>query len=226
MQNVGIMEARPPFIRFERRAREGRDEQGLPKYVDQDFALVTAHGSKDTVEKVVAEWFPRLREEVRQGRFDPRWLAHYEAAYNAWKSGEDLPLDGLSVKMWPAASAGEVKALLAANCFTVELLAEANEEMIHRLGMGGRSLKQRAVDWQKAMKGHAPLVAQLDTLRQTNTSLQARLQAMEQQVLALTQALGAAGSAGGSPPQRQEAPTEHDDTDDLIGDAIAEQLGS
>lgn len=224
MQNVGIMEARPPYIRFERRAQEARDEQGLRRYVDQDFALVTAHGSKDTVEKIVAEWFPRLREEVRQQRFDPRWLAHYEASYAAWKSGEDMPVDGLSVKLWPAASAAEVKVLLQANCFTVELLAEANEEMIHRLGMGGRSLKQRAVDWMKGMTGHAPLVAQLDTLRQTNASLQSRLQAMEQQVTILTQALATAGPAG-APMQRQEAPVERDNTDDLIGDAIAEQLG-
>ncbi len=182
------LEARPPYIRFERRPIERRKsaaEGGEVFYVDVDFALVTAHGSRDTTEKVVAEWFPYLKEMVRQGQFPAPWLVAYKEAFEAWKNDQEPPLHGTSIKMWPAATPSEVKILLDLRCLTIEDLAQANEELLTRIGMGARSLKQRAQDWLTAKGGHAPLVAQLDSLRHVVGGLENQLAALKEQNAAL-----------------------------------------
>lgn len=160
-----VLEARPPYIRFETRAVEKQklavDGGGL-YYVDEDFALVTPHGSKDIIEKVWREWLPHLEQQARQGLMNPRWLDAYKAAYQAWKNDQPMPVNGTPIRNWPAASPSEVKNLAQQGILAVEDLAVANEELLSRIGMGARSLKQRAIDWVQANSDKAPLVAKLD----------------------------------------------------------------
>lgn len=173
-----LMDARPPYIRFEIRAitrQRPATEGGGLYFVDKDYVLITPHGSKDCIEKVAEEYFPYLREQVRQQMFDPRWLEAYEAAYRAWKADQPMPVNGTPIRNWPAASPAEVKNLLNHSVLAVEDLAQANEELLARLGMGARSLKQRAVDWVTANTNTAPIVAQMEAMRQSMAGLQARL---------------------------------------------------
>lgn len=193
-----ILTARPPYIRFETRAIEKRktaEEGGASTFVDVDFALVTSHGSKDTVEKVVSEWFPRLAEDVRQGRFNATWLKAYKDNYEAWKNNQEPPINGTSIKLWPVPSPAEVKHMLACHVRTVEDLAGANEELIGRLGMGARGLKQKAVDWLTGKNGQAPLIAQLDAMRQIIAGLEFRAEESAKLIRALEQQLQAKASA-------------------------------
>jgi hypothetical protein len=203
MFDDSILAPRPPYITFERRAVEKRkliEEGGASYYVDVDFALVTPQGSKDILEKIVDEWFPRLADECRQGRFNPAWLNAYKESYTAWKNDQEPPLNGMSIKLWPGASPAEIKQLVAVRVLTVEDLAAANEEMLNRIGMGARSLKQRAVDWLTGKNGQGPLIEQLDGMRQQNESLQARLAALTAQVEGLQTMLNS------RPEQQQQAP--------------------
>lgn len=186
------MTANPPYIKFETRAisRQRPATEGAGLYSDDvDYALVTSHGSKDTVERVVAEWFPYLQDQVKQGRFPQEWLNAYKASYTAWKSNEELPVIGTPIKNWPAATPKEVKNCILVGLRAVEDLANANEELIGRLGMGGRALSQRAKDWVQTAKSQAPIVAEIEAargmlvgkdeeirqLKEANTSLQAQL---------------------------------------------------
>ena len=143
----GFQEARPPYIRFERRAVEQRktaEEGGAVFYVDMDFALITPHGSKDTTEKIVKEWLPRLTEEARQNRIPTSWVEAYKEAYHAFQNDQEPPLNGFSIKDWPSASPAEIKMMINLRVLTVEDLAALNDEGLGRLGMGARSLQQRA----------------------------------------------------------------------------------
>ena len=188
MNSASVMGANPPYIRFELRAVERRKpatEGGSTFYVDTDFALITSHGSKDTVEKVAPEWFEQLKEQVRQGRFPQQWLDAYKAAYSAWKNDQELPVVGTPIKNWPVATAGEVKSLAALGIRAVEDLANANEELISKLGMGGRSLCARAKDWVVSSQGTAPLVSQLDSMRQVNLGLEEQLRLLKATVATL-----------------------------------------
>jgi hypothetical protein len=187
-----VMAERPPYITFERRAVERRkvlEEGGTIEFVDTDYALITPSGSKDVVEKVVAEWLPRLAEDVKRGRLNPQWADAYRAAYKAWKEGQEPPVNGTSVKNWPAVSPAEVKQLIACHVLTIEDLAAANEELIGRLGMGARSLKQRATSWLKERAGPGSMALALDAMRVRNEELQTRIDEMTKQITGLQQML-------------------------------------
>jgi hypothetical protein len=148
-------EERPPYVKFETRAVEDRNGSiAAGHYVarDEDYALITPQGSKDVVERVVTEWFDNLVQQVAQQRFPQTWLTGYRSHYEAWKKGEELPVDGHPVKLWTVASPSQILALLNAKCRTVEDLAGANEETLARIGMGSRALKQRAVEWLESSK--------------------------------------------------------------------------
>lgn len=186
-----LMPERPPYVRFETRAvarQKLATEGGALYYVDVDFILITPAGSKDVIEKVVTEYFPYLQEMVRQKMFDPRWLEAYQAAFRAWKHDQPLPVNGTPVKNWPVATPAEVKNLTNCGVLAVEDLAQANEELLARIGMGARSLKQRAVDWVQSNASQAPLVEQLEAQRSIIAGMQARLD----EVVAENQRLGGA----------------------------------
>lgn len=198
MNTNSVLQANPPYIQFETRAVEKRKtdaEGGASYYVDTDFAMVTSHGSKDTVEKVAVEWFDFLKEQVRQGRFPQQWLDAFKASYNAWKNDQELPVQGTPIKNWPAASPAEIKHCAALGLRAVEDLATANEELIGRLGMGGRSLCSRAKDWVTSKSGTAPLIAQLDSSRQVQAGQEHQIRTLNERLKLLESQLAARPSA-------------------------------
>lgn len=182
-----IKTERPPYVIFETRAVEDRDASlasGVYTAKDVDFAVVTPAGSKDKIERVVTEWFEQLQQQVRENRFPDEWYRAFKSAYSAWKEDREIPENGYPIKNWPVASPAQVKSLLDLRVRTVEDLAAANEETILRLGMGGRALKQRAVDWlQSADAGKVS--GEMQELRESNEALAARNQSLEEQLKAL-----------------------------------------
>lgn len=150
MSQPVIFEERPPYVRFERRSLEDRTatlKQGHYVGKDVDFALITPAGSKDCVERVASEWLEKIERDAFEGRMPRQWLDHFKSLHKAWLAGQDEPLNGTSVKQWPILSPTQVKMLLSMKVMTIEDMAAANEETLARLGMGGRELKRRAIDW-------------------------------------------------------------------------------
>lgn len=183
-----IAEARPPFVDFESRAEEDRAasvEAGHYVARDVDFALITPMGSKDRIERRVDEWLKMLEEQVAEGRFQAGWLDQYKGAYKAWKAGQDIPETGTPIRTWPALSPAQVKSILAARVRTVEDLANANEETLHRIGMGARSLKQRAVEWLSTASSIGRTAEEVNSLKIANGELAARNDELAAQLRAL-----------------------------------------
>lgn len=202
----GLQEPRPPYVRFDMRAVEKRDASGNVRYEDVPYAIVTPHGARDSVEKIVPEWFPILKEEVRQGRFPQTWLDSYNSTFNAWKNDQILPVNGTSIKNWPSASPAEVAILSRLGIVAVEDLAQANAELQNRIGMGAVSLVNRAKNFLEAQKDTAPLVAQLDAQAAIINTLTVRLNTLEEgnrllqaQLAASKQYVGQVATSGNVP---------------------------
>lgn len=204
---VSTQQAKPPYVTFEYRALEGRDESGRPITRDVAFAVITPAGSRDRIEKIAEEWLEHIQAESRisEDRFPPTWARHYREMFQLWKSGQEIPLEGTSIRNWPVLTPGQVKTLTTWNVLTVEQLAQANEETINRIGMGARLLVQQAKDYLASREGPGKLVSELaaarvkvDGLATENASLRERLLLLENQVKALSQ-LGAQALHGGSP---------------------------
>ena len=187
-----IAEARPPYVAFELRGEEDREASiQTGHYVARDvaYALITPRGSKDRIERVAEEWFAQLRRDVDEQRFPAEWYRHFERAYKDWLEGNETPPNGTAVESWPVASPAQIKMMRELHVRTVEDMAEANEEVLHRLGMGARALKQKAIDWLtsaastgKLGEEMAVLRAECDSLRERNASLEAQLQELMAEV--------------------------------------------
>ncbi|MEN6537324.1 MAG: hypothetical protein ABFD89_26970 [Bryobacteraceae bacterium] len=182
---IKIAEARPPYVTFEFRAEEDRAasiEAGHYVSKDVPFVLVTPMGSKDRHESPADEWFARREQDAAEGRFPREWLSAFKGAFAEWKAGREIPLNGTSVTNWPVASPAQVKMLLDLKVRTVEDLAEANEETLNRLGMGGRTLKQKAQDWLASASDRGKVSEQLAGLRADNEALKQRNEQLEKQL--------------------------------------------
>jgi len=189
-----IAKDRPAYISFELRAEEDRQAtiaagHYVPKEVE--YVIITPQGSKDRTERVAADWFVKLAQDVKEQRFPQEWLTAYRSAYKDWKEGNETPLTGTPIKSWPVASPGQIAACLMANIRTVEDLAAANEESIGRVGMGGRALKQKAVEWLSASANIGKTTEEITALKQANTELKARNESLEARLLKLEAAADA-----------------------------------
>lgn len=179
----------PPFVQFETRAIEDRSatiEAGHFVAKDVNYAIITPAGTKDRIEKIAEEWLRDLAEAVRQDRFPSDWLDSYRRRYNSWVETRQIPEEGTSIKDWPSVSPAQVRNLLDLNIRTIEQLAEATEEAILRLGMGGRALKEKAKAWLDASKGQGKLASELDRLRQENEALKTRDTQRDEELKILT----------------------------------------
>lgn len=193
---VQVAEDRPPYVTFEVRAVEDRQasiEQG--RFVGRDvvYALITPMGSKDRIEQVASEWLQQLERDSREGRFPQAWLDAFKGAHKAFLEGREAPLNGTRLADWPGISPAQYRTLESLGVRTIEDLASANEELLMHLGMGGRSLKQRAQDWlQNATKGISS--EELSSFRVLVEQLQAKneqLEADNKRLLAIVEAQGA-----------------------------------
>lgn len=194
-------EARPPYVTFHQHAVEDRNasiEAGHYMSKDVDFVHITPQGSKDCVELQADEWLQMIADEARKGRFNPDWVKSYKSMYEAYKDGQEIPLEGTSIKQWPPASKGVAENCIALGLRTVEDLAQANEEAIRRLGMGGRSLKQKAVDWLSASSNVGKVSEELSALRVRTETLEIEnkdLKVKLKEIMAAAEALTAAKAA-------------------------------
>ena len=137
-------EDRPAYVRFERRAVDDKAATlAAGHYVsrDEDWALITPPYSRDVVEKRVDSWFSQVEVNVKTGRVPNRHLDIWKQAYESWKNGQEISVDGTSVKDWNALSPAQCKNLISAGCRTIEDLAQCNDEGLKRIGMGAVDLK-------------------------------------------------------------------------------------
>ena len=182
---VQKLEERPPYVRFEVRAEEDRQASlDAGHYVGKDvhYALITPMGSKDCIERKADEWFDKLKQDVAEGRCPREWLAAFKEVYKEWCEGREAPVNGTPITDWPPVSPSQVKTLLSLHVRTVEDLAAANEEVLSRIGMGGRALKQRAVDWLTSASSTGVASGEITALKAQNENLQARNEQLETQL--------------------------------------------
>ena len=202
-----IIEDRPPFVAFEYRAVEDRTttiEEGHYASKNVAFAIITPAGSKDRIEKIADEWLVQMREQVQQERLPMAWYNHYKMLYAAFKEGQEIPEFGIPIKEWPAASPAQVKMLLDLRIRTVEDLAVANEESIMRMGMGGRTLKQKAVDWLASASGIGKGVEATAALRSENEQLKLALERANHEIADLQRRLIVATTGAGAAPDHND----------------------
>ena len=169
VNDLSEREERPAYVQFERVAKEDKVATlaaGRSISVDVDYALITPPYSRDCVRMTIKRWKETNQYEARQGRLPDKWVKQWDDAYEAWKNGEEIPLDGTPIKEWSAISPAQIKNLIAIGILTVEDLAQANDQGISRIGMGAQELKRKAQNWLSAANDGGKIalkITQLET---------------------------------------------------------------
>ena len=165
---------RPAYVRFERRAIEDRTKKSVdgrwPKR-DVDYAKVTPPYSRDVFEQVAADWLAQMAVEVQNNRLPESWYDGYVNAYEKWKTGQEIPLNGEPIKGWGVISPAQQANLIALNILTVEDLAAVNDEGCRRIGMGAAELRDKAKAWLSQMSDKGPLTQENAMLKGENIAL-------------------------------------------------------
>ncbi|MFA6904493.1 MAG: hypothetical protein WC236_15565 [Gallionellaceae bacterium] len=185
-----IKAAQMPFVRFETEVETVRDEDGHTQYRNKIMAYITSAGSKDEVVKVADEWIAQLREKSQtRGAFDAaaneydQWYDRFSKLLQNYKDGLGMDHDGTPLRACLAFTPAEVAQCEAVKIFTIDALAVCNEEAIGRMGMGGRTLKQKA---QKILEtGDGAKVAE------ENAALRLKVEELTEKVVQLTALVGA-----------------------------------
>jgi len=185
-----LQQGPPPYVVFEQRPIEDRDasiKEGRLILKDIDYAVIFRHGSKDSVEKVAVDWLDDIDKQSRENLFPPEWAAAYRTRYKLWKDGQELAPMGFPIRQWAAITKSQAENLAMSRVLTVEDLAQASEEMLSRIGMGGRALKDKAVAWLESNKGNKG--EELAALRAQNNDLQSQLQSQSEKIKELEAAI-------------------------------------
>ena len=198
-----MSEIRPPFVSFEMRAVEDRAasiKEGHLVLRDVPFICLIPHGSegRTKIEQQYSEWLLKIRTvkgDVRAAgagsdtpamsasRFPSAWVERIEKAFEAWKAGVTLDIEGTPLRNWPVITRSQLANCEGLHLYASEDLATASDDTIERLGMGGRALQARARDWLKATGlDSAPLTAELSQLRVRIADLEAERNELKAQL--------------------------------------------
>lgn len=80
-------------------------------------------------------------------------------AYEAWKAGEEAPVEGTPLEAWPGLTRSQVAAFKLINLRSVEDVAAANDATMDRMGMGARALVRRAQSFLEARTSGVAAIA-------------------------------------------------------------------
>ncbi len=187
--DVSVMEARPPYVDFEKRAVEDRNEsiaKGCWVGRDVDYVVITPIGSKDRIEREAKEWLDKITVDAQDGRMPLQWVEGYKSMYRQWQQGQEIPLDGTPIVGWGLVSPAQAKHLLSLNVRTVEDLSRANDETKQRIGMGSEALKQKAVAWLRTAESTGKVSAESAALKAQLNDAGAQILALQEKLLAVT----------------------------------------
>lgn len=206
---IALQKAGRPHVRFETRSEEDRAgsiEQGRKVYRDRDWVIITPPGGKDVVENHAEQWLANIRDRSQVGQYDPEWVDTFSKMYSLFKEGKELPEEGTPLRMSTTIfTPAEIANCLAVNIRTLEQLANANEEAMGRIGMGGRALKLRAQEAIKIGEGKGDAL-KVEALQIENAELKSKVDALTDIVNELREqmALQTEKRGPGRPPKQQD----------------------
>lgn len=194
--NIGIMQPRPPIVRFERQSHqdiEASKRAGRAIYKDVDVAHIAQPPGKDWVTRNAVKWLDQIKTELIEGRrtaFPEEWVNGFRRAYDNWLAGQkgEVAEGETPLKMAPFVTPAEVENYAALYIYSVEAAASMTEDVLKAAGMGARSFRDKcrayleaANEGGKVAEEVSELKRQLEIRDNTIAALEARLTALESQ---------------------------------------------
>jgi FtsZ-binding cell division protein ZapB len=177
-------EDRPALVSFEKVPVEDKEASlKAGHYVAKDVEYAnTLVSTKDITTQKVSVWIANMEANVRAGRYKPEWRDQNLKKLEAWRNGQEIPLNGAAILGWPVISPAQQRTLIGLNVLTVEDLAAINDDKARQIGMGSLDLKNKAKAWLAQRSDKGPLTIEIAALKSENNTLKASLQSLQAQV--------------------------------------------
>jgi hypothetical protein len=121
---------------------------------------------------------------IKLASMNHKW-SMIEPAYKAWKSGQEIPIGGTPLGVWPGINEGQAAVFRAAGIKTVEQVASMPETIINRVALPGvRDLVKQAAAFLEATDRSSTANRLNDQSRQIEAlqeQLAAAMELLEQQ---------------------------------------------
>lgn len=147
------------------------EAEGRPVFNDREMVEIRIPGDKHLT------WEGDVTEKLIIGGRAIDARERWPEQYAAFKRGEQRAVTGTPLEMWPhqLMTAARVAELKAINIMSVEELEAVPDNVIPKMGMGGRELRDEARAYLKRAKD----AAADNALARENAELRARLDALE-----------------------------------------------
>jgi hypothetical protein len=132
-------------------------------------------------------------------------------AYDAFKRGQEAPLEGMPLEEWPILNKAMIAELHHLQIRTVEDLAGLSDVAVQNIGMGGQMLRERARAWFDDAQHEAlttKLLGENDVLRSRVSTLEQQVEALGKQMIQMAAAAQVQRDA--VPAAHGYVPGEHD----------------
>lgn len=179
---------KPAYVEFSQVAKHlpfRSEQEGRYIAIDVDMVTVRQIGSADSSIFEVTRWLKQNQDEVKGGRLPREHADYYARAYQLWKNGQELPLEGTPIKGWAVIAPSQAEAIVRAGIRTVEDLATMNGEAMQKIGMGAVMLKNKAQAWVAQAQDKGPLTIEMANLKAKNELLELNLQKLTEEFMAL-----------------------------------------
>jgi len=170
-------------------------QAGRAMFDDVEYIEITIAGDKTSR-------LDRKVTDVERARFPKQ--------YERFKAGITASHDGTSIEQWPQISRSQAEEMKHMGIHTVEALAELSDTAIQKLGMGYRSLSQRAKAFLDVANGTADtskLIAENEALQSNVNNLTNQVQQLVEQNTKMAARLEALESVRTEPVQQTVAPS-------------------
>lgn len=128
----------------------------------------------------------KTTQRVSQARRDLQVWAIIGPYYEAWKAGQEAPMDGTPLAAWPGVTPEIVDRLKMLRVRTVEDVAAMTDSDIDNFGMGGLSIRQQARAFCEMKKDRTQVQAEVATqLAARDESHAAQLAVLREEMAAL-----------------------------------------
>lgn len=175
----------PAIVRFTREAVQDKAEslkQGKWVGKDVDMVHITPPYSKEEIDKKVTAWLEQNEAHVSSGKMAPERRDRYRAEYEAWKQGQELPVEGTPIKGWGMLSPAEQELLVSLKIYTVESLSRINDVGMKMVGMGAMDMKGKAAAWLAQNRDKGPLTMKIASVESENRALKMEMSTMRTQL--------------------------------------------
>lgn len=146
------------------------EKEGRPIFEDKEFIRIITPGDKHSV----------VEERVK-----PQHKEMYKREYEAFQANEVLSPVGTPLKEWAPMTPAMVANLRVLNILTVEQLAEVGDGFLDNIGMGARSLREKARIWLK----QADDGAEVSRLMQENRTMKEQMEVMQKTIADMSAAV-------------------------------------